>query len=67
MAQAITSKGIMDELKSLKKEVADLKEQKADVDSVMTEEDYEALREYRKEKREKKLISHEQLKKEFGV
>ena len=38
-----------------------------DVDSIMTEEDYEALLSYREQKANKSLISHEQLKKELGL
>ncbi len=36
-------------------------------DEVMTEDDHAALLAYRKEKAAKKLISHEQLKKELDI
>ncbi len=58
---------IMDELKFIKEELSYIKEHMVDRDAIMTEEDYEALLEYRKEKSEGKLISHEQLKKELGI
>ncbi len=38
-----------------------------DADAVLTEEDFTALLDYRKEKREDKLVSHEILKKEIGL
>ena len=38
-----------------------------DIDSIMTEEDFKALLEYRKDKSVGELISHEQLKKELGL
>lgn len=58
---------IMDELKLIKEELGYIKEHMVDSDAIMTEEDYEALLEYRQEKAEGKLISHEQLKKELGL
>lgn len=38
-----------------------------DPDSIMTEEDYASLIDYRKEKKEGKLTSHEDLKKELEL
>ena len=38
-----------------------------DVDSIMTEEDYRTLKDYREEKSKGKLISHEKLKKELEL
>ena len=38
-----------------------------DSDAILTEEDYEALLEYRKEKAEGRLVSHDKLKKELGL
>ncbi len=61
------SKQILEELKSIKSDLEYLKEHFVDSDSVMTEEDYESLLEYRKEKKSNKLISHESLKKELGL
>lgn len=63
----MSEKFILQKLGKLEKEVKKMKEHMADIDSVMTEDDYVALLEYRKEKKENKLISHEQLKKELGI
>ena len=38
-----------------------------DVDSILTEDDYRALQEYRKDKHASTLTSHDTLKKELGV
>ena len=38
---------------------------KVDVDSILTEEDFLSLQEYRKEKASRTLTSHEALKKEL--
>ena len=54
-------------LDKIEKEVRDIKKHMVDIDSIMTEEDYEALLAYRKEKTESRLISHKQLKKELGL
>ena len=56
-------KQILDKLERIEKSVEDIKNHMVDIDSIMTEEDYEALVDYRKEKSQNKLISHEQLKK----
>ncbi|MFZ3170355.1 MAG: hypothetical protein WA130_22300 [Candidatus Methanoperedens sp.] len=38
-----------------------------DIDSILTEEDYLSLHEYRKEKASDILTSHENLKTELGI
>ena len=58
---------ITDRLEKIEKEVIDIKKHMVDADSIMTEDDYEALLTYRKEKESKSLVSHEQLKKELGL
>ena len=58
---------ILQELKVIKAELKIIREYMVDVDSIMTEDDYRALEESRKEKRDGKLISSEQLKKELGI
>ena len=58
---------IIQELNNLKKEVKQIKERMVDIDSILTEDDYEALLTYRKEKKAGKLVSHDQLKKELGL
>ena len=60
-------KQVIEKLDKLDKEIKTIKEHMIDIDTIMTEEDYEALLEYRKEKAEGKLISHEDLKKELGL
>ncbi|MBI5332425.1 MAG: hypothetical protein HZB65_02545 [Candidatus Aenigmarchaeota archaeon] len=57
----------MEKLETIEKELKDIKEHMVDIDSILTEDDYEALLEYRKEKKAGKLISHKQLKKELGI
>ena len=59
-------KKIQKDLDFLKKEVAEIKEHMVDVDSILTEDDYKALLEYRREKAKGKLISHDELKREPG-
>ena len=58
---------IINKLNKLEQEVKEIKEQLIDPDSIMTEEDYEALLDYREQKKTGKLINHEQLKKELGI
>ncbi len=58
---------VMIELEEIKKDLNFIKEHMVDIDSIMTEDDYAALQEYRKQKKDGKLISHEQLVKELGV
>ena len=43
------------------------KKHMVDIDSIMTEDDYNALQEYKIEKAEGKLTSHEELKKELDT
>ena len=58
---------ILVEIKEIRKDLDFIKEHMVDIDSIMTEDDYEALQDYRREKKEGKLISHEQLVKELGM
>jgi len=58
---------VLEKLDKIGKEVHEIKEHMVDIDSIMTEDDYEALLAYRKEKTSGKLLSHEQLKKELGL
>ena len=58
---------IIDELKSMKKEIYFIKKHMVDVDSILTEDDYRALQEYRRDKHAGNLTSHDTLKKELGV
>jgi len=58
---------ILQKLENIEKNVEKIKQHMVDIDAIMTEEDYEALLEYRKEKVEGKLISHEAVKKQLGL
>ncbi len=58
---------ILEKLDTIEKEVKEIKNNMVDVDSIMTEEDYEALLTYREEKKTGKLTTHDQLKKELGL
>lgn len=61
------TKLILQKLENIEKNVEQIREHMVDSDAIMTEEDYEALLLYRKEKSEGRLISHEELKKELGL
>jgi len=58
---------ILKKLDKIEKEVHEIKVNMIDPDTIMTEDDYKALEEYKKEKKEGKLTSHEDLKKELGL
>ncbi len=58
---------ILKKLENMEKEIKEIKRKMVDSDSIMTENDYSALIEYRKEKKARKLISHEHAKKELGL
>jgi hypothetical protein len=53
--------GIEEELKTIKAEISDIR------DSIMTEDDYKALLDYRKEKKAGKLVPHHKVWKELGL
>ncbi len=55
------------EIEFIKERVLEIEEHMVDMDSIMTQDDYAALLKYRAEKVNKKLISHEELKKELGL
>ena len=63
----ITLNTIYKNLELIKNKIINIEEHMVDVDSIMTEEDYKALKDYREEKSKGKLISHEKLKKELGL
>ncbi len=58
---------IMEKLEDIKEELHLIKEHMVDMDSIMTEEDYEALLAYREEKKTGKLVSQKELEKELGL
>ncbi|MBI2546767.1 hypothetical protein HYV81_06330 [Candidatus Woesearchaeota archaeon] len=55
------------DLETVKKELSDIKEHMVDVDSILTEDDYKALQEYKKEKDKGALTSQEDIKRELGL
>ena len=61
------TKLILEKLEKIEKNVEQIREHMVDSDAILTEEDYEALLEYRKEKAEGRLVSHDELKKELGL
>lgn len=58
---------IMSKLGDIEKEIEEIKKHMVDIDSIMTEKDYEALLAYRKEKKEGTLTSHEKMKNKLGL
>ncbi|MBI3413450.1 MAG: hypothetical protein HY051_05225 [Candidatus Aenigmarchaeota archaeon] len=58
---------ILKKLEDMEKDIKEIKRKMVDKDSVMTEDDYSALLEYRKEKGSGKLFPHEHVKKELGL
>ena len=67
MSEAIIVNQIMNELKAIRKDLDFLKDHMVDIDCIMTEDDYLALNEYRKEKDSDELVSHEDLKISLGL
>ncbi len=67
MSKTATLEKIIEELDFLKKKILSIEEHMVDIDSILTEGDLEALLDYRKEKTEGDLISHEALKAELGL
>ncbi len=57
---------IQSELGAIRSDLEYLKEHMVDVDSILTEEDFEALKQARKEHKEGKTIKLEDLKKKLG-
>ena len=62
-----TEAKIMEELKIIKADLSYIKSHLIDPDSLLTAEDYEALLQYREEKKSRKLTSHQQIKKTLGL
>ena len=58
---------IMSKLGDIEKEIEYIKKHMVDIDSIMTEEDYETLLAYRKEKGQGTLTSHDKLKKKLDL
>lgn len=67
MSETALEEKIVHELEAIRHDINYIKKHMVDQDSIMTEDDYHALQEYRIEKKAGKLTSHEQLKKELGL
>ena len=66
MSEAINSNEIKHELRAIREDLDFIKNHMVDIDSILTEEDYLSLQEYRKQK-DSVLTSHEDHKKELGI
>ena len=60
--RATTLETIFEQLEFIKEKIISIEKHILDIDSILTEDDYTALAEYRSEKAEGKLTTHEQLK-----
>ena len=60
------SKLILEELKEIKQEIVYIKEHMVDVDTILDEDDKQAIEQAEKDLKEGKTIPLEQLKKEMG-
>lgn len=67
MSEAIIVNQVLNELKAIRKDLEFLKDHMVDIDCIMTEDDYLALKEYRDEKDSGELVSHEVLKTSMGL
>ena len=67
MSETIDSSEILQELRTIREDLDYIKCHMVDIDSILTEEDFLSLREYRKEKASGILTSHEDLKNELGI
>jgi hypothetical protein len=65
--ETVTLDMIHRDLEFVKRELMEIKARMADMDRIITEDDYKALQEYNMEKSEGRLTSHEDLKKELGL
>lgn len=65
--ETITLELMHKDLEFVKRELIEIKRRMKDTDSIMTEDDYEALQEYNLEKSGGKLTAHEDIKKELGL
>ena len=65
--ETVTLDMLHGDLEFVKWELMEIKARMADMDRIITEDDYKALQEYNMEKSEGGLTSHEDLKKELGL
>lgn len=59
MSEAMNSRNMEDDLRAIREDLDYIKANMVDKDSIMTEEDYEALLLYRKDKESGELIGQE--------
>ena len=64
---ASETKLILEELKDIKADLDYIKKHIVDIDLVLTDDDIESIKEAEKEFKERRTISHEDLKKELGL
>ncbi|MBC8526058.1 MAG: hypothetical protein H8D22_04175 [Candidatus Cloacimonetes bacterium] len=64
--KTITLETIHSDLEFVREKIIEIAKHMVDIDNILTEDDYKALKEYKKEKSEGKLILHEVLKKELN-
>jgi hypothetical protein len=64
---SVDASSISRALKKIEKDLSEIKEHMVDIDSILTEDDYLALTEYRSDKAKGRLVLHEDLKKELGL
>lgn len=67
MSEIATLDRIFEELDFLKKKILSIEKHMVDIDSILTEDDFAALAEYRAEKAEGRLISHDEIKAELKL
>ncbi len=65
--EAVTLETIHKDIEFVKQKITKIEEHMVDADSILTLEDFKALQEYSKEKSNRALTSHGQLKKELGL
>lgn len=66
-AGSISMEDLLKEIDILKKEIQEIKANMVDPDSLLTEDDYICLQNYRVEKEEGKLLSESVVRKELGL
>ncbi|MCK4808186.1 MAG: hypothetical protein KAS90_01050 [Candidatus Aenigmarchaeota archaeon] len=67
MSEAVNSKEIREELKAIREDLDFIKGHMIDIDSVLTEKDHIAMKEYRKDKKTGKLVSSKDIRTELGL
>lgn len=58
---------IHEDLNYVKDKIINIEKHMVDIDSIMTEDDYKAIEDYRQQKDKGELMSHNEVKKELGL